>query len=1065
MKVGLKNQFLIGIILCLPFIINAQKIFDWENPQIFGINKEPAHFVHIPYPDIKTALKDNGLRIHSPYYKSLDGRWKFYWAKNPDFRPKDFYKPDYDVRDWRGINVPGTWQMQGYGMPIYANQAYPFNPDYKTLHPPYIPHEYNPVGSYRMKFTIPEDWSGKEIFVHFSGVKSAFYIWINGQKVGYSQGSMTPAEFNITSYLKKGENILAVEVYRWSDGSYLENQDMWRFSGIYRGVFLYALPKLHFEDFYVNAGLDEWYKDGVLQITAKVRNSFDQLQRLVHVESYLYNQYGELISKASLMPGKNDKDIPAGTIVVYRLKKTITNPEKWTAETPNTYTVVLALKDSDGKFLETVRTLTGFRTIKIKNSVFLVNGRPVKLKGVNIHDHDPVHGRTLDIKWIEKDIRMMKQANINAIRMSHYPHDSRYYDLCDRYGIYVMDEANIESHILSIQRERLPGSDPLWMYASLDRVVRMVSRDRSHPSVVIWSLGNEAGKGQNFLIMQAYLHAVDPSRPVHYWDYTDASDFFTSGYVTPEELNNLHDERNRPLILTEYAHAMGNSTGNLKDLWNIIYKREEMAGGYIWDWVDQGLQKFDKKGKKFWAYGGDYGDTIGDANFCINGLVFPDRKPHPALSEVKKVYQFINFKAYNLLRKQINIHNAYSFTDLNKFYLSWSLTDNGEIIQNGILAPFNLPPNQETMITIPFKSPKFHPGAEYYLLVKAHLKNQEFWAEKGHVVAWEQFYVPFVPLAIQPKPLVNPDEFPPLTVDSIKNDMIIKGKKFTLTVDRNRGTITKYLFNGNTIIESPFIPNYGRVPTDNDLAGWGHTLDAWKLGGQSRSVESFSLKQLSSKIVTIDIKGKIPVGSSTYNTTYQIFGNGAVKINHTLFPSGKIPKYIPKFGMSARIPARYNKMTWYGRGPEENYWDRKDGAPIGLYSGLVDTLWTNYVRPQENGNRTEVRWVAFTDEKEHGLLILAAPIINVSAWPYSSKDLEQAKHINELPKRDFITVNIDYKQMGVGGTDTWSQKARALTTYRLPGDREYSYHFIIIPYQKNKEAFKKITNKRFAPFY
>ncbi len=1066
MKKRKGKRIFIMMLLIVPFVLKAQHILDWENPQVFGINKEVPHAIRFAYPDIKSALADSGLLPQPPFYKSLDGRWKFHWVKNPGSRPRDFYKTDYNVRKWDEITVPGTWQMQGYGKPIYLNHPFPFNPDYKTLHPPHIPHDYNPVGSYRRNFTIPKDWSGKEIFIHFAGVKSAFYIWINGQRVGYSQGSMTPAEFNITQYVKKGKNVLAIEVYRWSDGSYLENQDMWRFSGIFRRVFLYAVPKIHIEDFYVDTGLDVFYQDGLLQITVKVRNGTDRIQELVQVEGYLYNRQGELVAKAAQFTlAPRDADIPAGTLMIYRSKTKISKPQKWTAETPNLYTVVISLKNSKGRFLEAVRTTTGFRTVEIKNSVFLINGQPVKIKGVNIHDHDPDHGRSLALKWIEKDIRMMKRANINAIRMSHYPHDSRYYDLCDRYGLYVMDEANIEAHKLSARRERVPGSDYLWLYASFDRVVRMLNTNRNHPSIVMWSLGNEAGHGESFTTMSAYLHAIDPSRPVvyaHMAHVASVTDMAMCGYNTPEEIEELMDVSSRPIAMNEYAHAMGNSTGNLKEIWDVINNRKDLTGGYIWDWVDQGLRKKDAEGQVFWAYGGDYGDEPNDGNFNINGIVFPDRKPHPALAEVRKVYQYIHFKAEDLKNGRIQIQNGYSFKNLSEFNFRWTLSENGKIIQNGAIESLDVPPGQSMMITIPFDKPHLNPDAEYWLNVSAHLKKSEWWANSGYAVAWEQFRLPF---AAPPKPSVVQDQMPSLALSSSQKSILVNGKDFSVTISKDNGAITAFRFKGQELISGPLVPNFWRAPTDNDRAGWRGELDAWKNAGPKRSVESVEVRQPSEKVVVIEAVGRIPVGLSTYRTIYTIYGNGAVVVNHTIIPVGDVPNYIPRIGMQGRIPPNFNKMTWYGRGPQENYWDRKTAAAVGLYSGRVDSLWTNYVRPQENGNRSDVRWVAFTNKAGHGLLVVGDPVLDVSAWPYSMEDLEQAKHIHELPKRHFLTINLDYRQMGVGGADTWTRKAIALPQYRLPADRSYDYRFVFIPYHKTMGLFQEIANLDYSGCY
>ncbi|HID39380.1 MAG TPA: DUF4981 domain-containing protein, partial [Calditrichaeota bacterium] len=836
--------------------------------------------------------------------------------------------------------------------------------------------------------------------------------------------------------------------------------DMWRFGGIFRGVYLYSLPPLHLEDYYVDAGLDFNYNNGLLRITAKVRNNMPQIQPLVQVHSYLYDVTGQLISKDTLAPNNRDKDIPVGTLVTYRLKKNIGKVLKWTAETPHLYTLLLELQNAKGRFLEAVRLQVGFRRIESKNGVFLVNGLPIKIKGVNIHEHDPINGRTLDYKWIERDIKMMKRANINAIRMSHYPHDRRYYTLADRYGMYIMDEANIEAHILSHKKERVPGSDPLWLYAALDRVVRMVHENRSHPSVVLWSLGNEAGFGENFNIMVSYLHTVDPSRPVHYSDMRepipemDTSDFLTEGYVTPQELENLNDEKGRPIIITEYAHGMGNSIGNLQELWDIIYRRDELAGGYIWDWVDQGLFKKDETGRMFWAYGGDYGDTIGDANFCINGLVDANRRKQPELEEVKKVYQNIDFRAVNLLKGQIEILNKNLFTNLKEYHFTWQVDENGIVIQQGELPTLNIAPYQKTIVTIPIKRPNFKAGAEYYLTIKAGLKEKKYWAEKDYVVAWEQFNLPFYPMAIPPKPKANPTEMPSLRLEHSKNSIAIKGVDFSVTIDNKSGELVSYRFKGSELVVGGLKPNFWRAQTDNDKAGWRNDLVPWKNSARQREVKKVIVEQNHEKLAVIRIDGVLPVGKTTYSTRFVIYGNGVVVVEQTLNPQGETPKYIPKIGMQMQIADQYRNISWYGRGPQENYCDRTKSAPVGLYHSLIDTFWTNYVRPQENGNRTEVRWAAFTNTNGQGLLFVGQPLLEFSAWPFTLDDLEMAEHINELPKRPFITVNIDYKQMGVGGSNTWSRIARAIPKYRLPGDKFYSYSFAVIPYDQSLGSFQ-----------
>ena len=1046
-ELKMKTIFIIlSLLFTIPITLIAQNaegsLPDWENSQVIEINREPAHLSFMHYPDIQSALADSGLEIHTPYYKSLDGQWKFKWSKNPAEWPEDFYKTSYDVSKWANIRVPASWQTEGFGKAIYLNSRFPFHP----VHPPLIPQDYDPVGSYRTTFTVPGDWNGRDIYIHFGGVKSAFYIWVNGKKVGYSEGSMTPAEFNLNSYIKKGVNQLAVEVIRWSDGSYLEDQDMWRFSGIFRPVYLYSTPKEHLEDFFIQAKLDDRYKDGLLNVTAKVRNNTGENLKPALIDVFLYNEHGKQIGNEPMIQGKTGTDLPAGTDGIADLNAEIKNVNKWSAETPYLYTVILVLKDAKGSILEVARSTAGFRNIEVKDGMLLVNGVPVKLKGTDIHDHDPFHGRAVDYKWIEKDLKLMKRDNINTVRFSHYPHDPRYYYLFDKYGMYVMDEANLESHGISFRRDLLPGSDPLWTNASLDRIKRMIARDKNHPCVIIWSLGNEAGHGENFKIMASYARAVDPSRPLHYSQMNNIVDMDSYMYPTPDELENLAKSTTRPVFMCEYAHSMGNSTGNMKLYWEIINRHKNLIGGCIWDWVDQGLYKKDAQGKMFWAYGGDYGDKPNNANFNINGLVFPDRVPQPAYYEVKHVYQYVNFKPLDLLKGNVIIHNNYFHSDLSDYEVRWNLTQDGKVIQSGVIDTLTTPPGSLTRIELPIHRPELNPGCEYWLNLSVHLKKGNFWAKKGFTVAWDQFKMPW---AVAPAPEKDLNKTGRVNMDPTKKNIVISGGGFKLEISKKDGSLVNYTwynFQGKELISGPLRPNYWRAPTDNDVAGFRGALDAWKNAGTGRKIDSVNVIRLTGNKVKVDVNGTLPVGKSTWKITYTIYGNGIVKVTQQLVPIGNVPPDIPKVGMELRIPEEYDKMTWYGRGPWANYQDKESGADIGIYSGQVDSLWTDYVRPQENGNRCGIRWVAFTNKNGNGLLAVGDPALSISAWPYSLQDLEKAKHIDDLPHRNYITVNLDYKQMGVGGVNTWSPRARSLPQFRLQSSHSYNYEFYLMPY-------------------
>ncbi|MCF7804525.1 MAG: DUF4981 domain-containing protein [Candidatus Marinimicrobia bacterium] len=1064
----LKGSFVPFLVIIFAFghqSIQAQfslaEFPDWENPTVIGINKEPAHAEFVPHPDIESALADVGPEYNSVYHQSLDGQWKFHWAENPAKRPVDFYREDFDVSAWAEITVPGTWQLQGYDYPIYANSRYPVESLMDGLKPPRAPREYNPVGSYRQTFTVPSDWEGRQTLIHFEGVKSAFYIWVNGQKVGYSEGSMTAAEFDLTPYLKDGENSLAVEVYRWSDGSWLEDQDMWRFSGIYRSVYLFSKPYLHLQDFFVRGGLDDEYRDGTLQITADVRNNTDDSMRPATVEVYLYDPDGNQVGDGPVATSRTQHGMASGVLTQAILETTIENPKKWTAETPNLYTVILVLKDSDGKIKEVARTNTGFREIEIRDKMFLVNGEEVKLKGTNVHDHDPVSGRTVRYEMMVKDVKLMKRHNLNAVRMAHYPHDRRYYDLFDKYGLYVIDEANVESHGISFRRNVLPGSDPLWEDAVLDRARSMVEANKNHPSVVIWSMGNEAGNGENIAQMASWVRTADPSRPIHYQHMNYIADMNSYMYPPVDGTQRIINDPEipRPIILCEYVHSMGNSTGNLDEYMELMANNTNFIGAFIWDWVDQGLRKESEDGTWFWAYGGDYGDEPNDGNFGFNGVIFPDRTPQPALQKVKYSYQYVNFGASDLRTGRIWIANNYDFLNLNQFELRWSLNEDGKSIQSGTIDTLDVEPGGFMGLKLPIESPEYEPGREYWLNVSLHLKTGNKWADVGYKMAWEQMEMPY---AVPAAPAITPDNSLSLQVNQTEDVVTVSNDNFEIKISNDDGALSKYEYGGNSLISGRLTPNFWRAMTDNDEAGWEDELDPWRKAGANRSVNSVEVTESGDNRAEVTVEGTIPVGETTFKTVYTILSNGAVQVDQTVTPLGAdIPSYTPRIGMNLRIDKSYETMTWYGRGPYENYWDRKIGITVGEYSGAIDSLWVNYPYPQENGNRDDVRWAAFAKDDGTGFLAVAADRINVSVWPYTVEDLQEAKHINELPRREFYTVNLDYKQQGVGGTNSWSERARALSEYRLPTSESYNYTFYLQPYSKEMGELRDVANYRF----
>ncbi|MFX1242067.1 MAG: glycoside hydrolase family 2 TIM barrel-domain containing protein [Promethearchaeota archaeon] len=1047
---------------------------DWENSEMIGENKEPPHNTLIPYHDANSAL--TGKDESSKYYKSLNGNWKFKWVNKPSERPIQFYKSNYDVSEWDDIPVPSNWQMHGYGIPIYTDSKYPFS--IKTKKIPSIDHEYNPVGSYRKEFKIPDDWNKREIFIHFAGVKSAFYVWVNGKKVGYSQGSMTPAEFNITNFIDEGNNCLAVEVYRWSDGSYLEDQDMWRLSGIFRDVFLFSTSEIHIRDFFVYCDLDDEYKDAILNLKVRIKNYRNNQFDNYNIECKIIDKiHGSIDADLSI---KKSFNLKANEENIIEFEKKIRNPLKWSAESPNLYDILLILKDPNDKIIEVEKCKYGFRKVEIKNNQIYINGVSIIFKGVNRHEHDPNHGRAIPLSRMVEDIKILKQNNINAVRTSHYPNNPKWYDLCNEYGIYVIDEANVESHGL---RRKLPKSDPKWAKAVIDRMIRMVERDKNHPCIFMWSLGNEAGFGKNFIKMKNATLKIDNTRPIHYeGDFkVKISDVFSTMYTTSTVLERfgktnkglifsiLHPIRpkhykKKPHILCEYAHAMGNSLGNLQEYMDIFDKYSHCTGGFIWDFVDQGLRKFSENGDMFWAYGGDYGDKPNSSNFCCNGIVLPDRKPNPSLYEVKKVYQNIKVSPIDLINGVVRINNKFNFLQTDFLRIKWEITENGNIIQKDYISSLLINPNQAIDVKIPYKKPKLKPDTEYHLIIKFILSKDLIWAQKDYIIAWEQFQIPFeIPESLY----IEKKSEPILDLNNESQIFTIRSDNFKVIFNKISGLIESYELNGKELISSALIPNFWRAPIDNDINVLRHVpilkkkIYRWREASKKRKLIDITTKQLSPHKISIKVLFKIPHGKSYQKINYTVYSTGEIMINNTFTPR----KDLIRFGMQMSIPKEFNRMSWFGRGPHETMFDRKTGAPIGIYSGFIEDLIHNYVRPQENGNRTDIRWVNFTNENDKGIFItdIGSNYLNVSAWPYTMEDLEKARHINELPKRENITINIDCKQQGVGGDRIGILDVRE--EYKLKKNKQLHYCFLIKPYTKEMGDFKLFDLSQFRTDY
>lgn len=1009
---------------------------DWENPKLLGAGKEPPHATLLSYPDAGSAAK--GTREASPYHLSLNGKWRFHWAPEPAARPAAFFRRRFDARRWDTIRVPANWEVEGYGVPIYRNHGYVFAidpPRVMGVPPPnYTTHlNRNPVGSYRTSFKVPAKWRGRRVFLHFAGVDSFFYVWVNGKKLGFSKGSRTPAEFDITPHVKRGENLLAVEVYKFCDGSYLEDQDYWRLSGIYRDVHLWSAPELHVRDFFVHADLDGECRDAVLRVEVAVRNR-GKGTKPFSVEGVLLDGKGKVVTRELAAAGK----AKARGEAEVRLAAKVGNPDKWSAETPFLYRLLLTLKDAKGKAVEVIPANVGFRKVEIRDGVLLVNGKYVHIRGVNRHEHELETGHYVPVEDMVRDMKMMKQANINTVRTSHYANDPKWLDLCDKYGLYLIGEANIESHGMGYEKSSL-AKDPAWKEAHVDRVRRMVERDKNHPSVIIWSMGNEAGDGPNFEAASAWIKKRDPSRPVHYERALKAKhvDMYSEMYLYPAAMEKYATSNpDRPLIMCEYAISNGNAVGNLKDYWDLIEKHRPLQGGCIWQWADHGLWKPADGGKRrVFAYGGDFGDFPHDGHFTCNGIVLPDRTPKPALAEVKKVYQpvAVELMAADPAQAVLEIRNKHAFRDLGYLAGRWKAEVEGREVASGEIAGLEVPPGGKKAVAV--RLPALPPG-EAFLTVELVLAADEPWAKRGHVVAWEQLKLPPRPGAAQ----LAPGRTGPVEVQEAGDGVTVAGPGFSIRFGRSSGAIESIRYGGRERLAAPLVPNFWRVPTDADLGnGMPARCAAWKAASYSRTVTGLAARGTEGGAEVV-AEMKLPAGGSACRLKYGVRGDGSVEVDMTLKAAGELPE-IPRIGMQAALAPGLDRVEWFGRGPHENYSDRKTSAPVGLYSRRVDEMVFPFVRPQENGNRTEVRWFAVTDRQGWGLRVEGREHVCFSVWPYTMEDLENATHYYGLPARESATLNVDLGQMGLGGDDAWG--ARPRPEYTLQSNREYSYRFVL----------------------
>jgi beta-galactosidase len=922
----------------------------------------------------------------------------------------------------------------------------------------------NQIGSYRREFDLPIEWAGMRVFIRFDGVRSAFYLYVNGKKVGYSQGSCTPAEFEISGYLEAGENLIAVEVYSLCDGTYLEDQDMWRLSGIYRDVTIWAAPETHLQDFHLWADFTETGDQAVFQAMTLVEHVDKTSAVPFFVQISVLDADGEPVSESIRM---FDFTLPGPAASQSRLvgETKVNNPIRWSAENPYLYTILLELLTEDDNVIEATSRKFGFRTIEIKDKQLLINGQPVLMKGVNRHEIDPIQGQALTREQMEEDIWLLKQYNINALRTAHYPNHPYIYELCDRYGIYVMDEANLETHGVA---KHIPGSKSEWRAAAVNRMVRMVMRDRNHTCIVIWSLGNEAGHGENFNRMKKAAQVLDGSRPFHYEGdhFLKVTDVLSTMYPSPHRMEALAKAEvdirftdaegklgknvapsiygNAPILICEYVHAMGNSVSCLDEHMRIFEEYPHAMGGYIWDFIDQTLLKKTEDGEDFWAYGGDFGDQPNDAHFCVNGILDAKRQPHPAAFEAKKCYQYISVEAVDLLAGEVAVINKNWFTDLSLYDLEWAILENGEIIQSGNQEPMNTPPRESETINLDYSLPEPKTGGEYHLNLRFKLTEDTIWAKKGFEVAWEQLPIP---LEVPEKPVLIETESA-VEIITIENQINLKVRGGTIQFDPVSGDLVGIEIDGMQCLSAPLLPNFWRAPVDNDLLSSMEIAFLepviskrmfWAKAADKRKLIEFQMEQMADGSVQISVDYKIPAGMTPLSLGYTVFENGKIETTYTFTPR----REMVRIGMSMQLAAGLNQVRYFGLGPLETMPDRKASGAVGLYQSSVEEMVHDYTHPQENGNRSDVRWAEVTNQEGRGIRISAAggTFLNFSAWPYTQDDLIKAQHIHELVRHEETTVNIGYAQKPVGDLFSWFQGYPE--KFILSGKQEYKFKFIL----------------------
>ncbi len=1006
------------------------------NPSVFDVNKETPHTLLIP---------EDSVRV------TLNGLWKFFWINRSENKPDSFFRPEFDDSDWNEIPVPANWELHGYGVPIYVNVPYEFHAlgkseaiassrvDYRPI-PPQVPDENNEAGFYRKKIVLDELSDNNEYFIYFGAVKSAFYIWVNGRKVGYSQGSKTPAEWNITEYLSSGENTIALEVFRWSDGSYLECQDFWRISGIERDVFIYTKPSIHIKDIWFDTGLSDSFNDGVLIIKGELNRVCNKLYLQLNIK---YSKSNTLSYKYKINNSK------------FEFREVLEDVKQWSAEIPTLYDVEFSLVDGiSEKVIEKHKKKIGFRRIEIVEGVLLVNGKPVLFKGVNRHEHDPVTGHIVSEESMLADIKLMKEANINAVRTCHYPCDPRWYELCDEYGLYLIDEANIESHGMSYEPDITLGNNPDWIDAHLDRVKRMVERDKNHPSVIIWSLGNEAGDGVCFTECYKWLKEKDPSRPIHYERaiHGDNTDIYCPMYSHINHLKEYshlqqteeyrNSKRLKPLILCEYSHAMGNSNGNLSDYWDTFRSHKYLQGGFIWDWVDQGFLAETHEGKQYFTYGGDYGDenTPSDENFCINGIVNPDRTPHPAYWEVKKVHQDFHFRKVD--NRTYEIFNERFFKDSSDVRFFYEITQNGEVVAVDEIKSGLICPQSSVSFILEEEIPEI---GEIFVNFYAQLNKAHQLMRKGYIIAQEQFFIK--------RRFLNTDFLHDRSFDYVKSAgfAVVQKGQIEAKISLKTGLFEYISFTGKKIMLNGFVPDFRRAINDNDHGN--HLFNRSKIwfdNSENRIVISVEIDEDKKQIrILYGFNNMI----SQVELVFEFLSDSELHVSYNFSYLDKDLPEIPRIGLHMQLNKYFSRTKYYGRGPHENYIDRKASAFIGMYTFDTDDLGFDYIRPQENGYRTDVRWIEFKST-EMEINIEADDLLSFSCLKYCYKELERNnydynRHPIDLIESEHFELNLDLMQMGVGGDDSWG--AQTHEKYKIqPGNYNYGFKIRFLEIKENK---------------